>query len=314
MLAMEPNERTRNGVNDKTTKAAPSGRRHPIQQVDWAFVETILGEDTIASRALLTGGACNTNYLLTTSSGNQLVFRLYSRGSPQKDDQAMRLVKNELPVPQIFEMDNNWALMQFVPGKALSPNSPALWDVGRRLGVLSKVQLPRMGEIKPDGTIAPFPFGGFLGFFDQELTNSKTLEWITEPLRSQLRQFIGEKADVYRNLDRQNSLVHGDFNPGNILVNDERVVGILDWEFAMSGSPMIDAGNLLRHLGSNARHELAAGMASSGIHLDRDWVEKSQMADLASHLEFLGSNHSNNFKATCVERIRRLVSPRKGKS
>ena len=45
-------------------------------------------------------------------------------------------------------------------------------------------------------------------------------------------------------------LAHCDFNPKNILV--ERVSGtwvvraVLDWEFAMSGSPLMDVGNMRR--------------------------------------------------------------------
>lgn len=44
-------------------------------------------------------------------------------------------------------------------------------------------------------------------------------------------------------LDRQRpGLVHGDVQPTNILVEDDRVTGLLDWEAAKSGPPALDFG------------------------------------------------------------------------
>jgi hypothetical protein len=45
------------------------------------------------------------------------------------------------------------------------------------------------------------------------------------------------------------SFVHGDFNSTNILVHKGAVTCILDWEFSHAGSPYMDIGNLLRHMG-----------------------------------------------------------------
>jgi aminoglycoside/choline kinase family phosphotransferase len=41
-------------------------------------------------------------------------------------------------------------------------------------------------------------------------------------------------------------LVHADFNPKNILVRGASVAAVLDWEFAFSGTPLFDVGNMLR--------------------------------------------------------------------
>ena len=37
-------------------------------------------------------------------------------------------------------------------------------------------------------------------------------------------------------------LVHGDFKPGNVLIEDDRVIALLDWELAHLGDPMEDLG------------------------------------------------------------------------
>ena len=41
-------------------------------------------------------------------------------------------------------------------------------------------------------------------------------------------------------------LVHSDLNPKNLLLDGDRLTGVLDWEFAHAGSRWTDVGNLLR--------------------------------------------------------------------
>ena len=52
-------------------------------------------------------------------------------------------------------------------------------------------------------------------------------------------------------LESDRRLVHGDFNPTNILIDDGAVSGVLDWEYCHSGTPYMDIGNLLRHTPAN---------------------------------------------------------------
>lgn len=42
--------------------------------------------------------------------------------------------------------------------------------------------------------------------------------------------------------DARHALLHGDPNPGNYLLRDERVVGVVDWELAAIGDPRSDLG------------------------------------------------------------------------
>src|SRR5690606_24916779 len=98
-------------------------RRHPHRSIDWQRIQKVLGADTIASHTLLDGGASNTNYHLKMSSGKEYVCRQYTRGLPQKDYQAMKLIEDELPVPTIFEAGDDWALMRFLHGKPITADS-----------------------------------------------------------------------------------------------------------------------------------------------------------------------------------------------
>ena len=46
-------------------------------------------------------------------------------------------------------------------------------------------------------------------------------------------------------------LVHGDFKPGNVLLEDERLTALLDWELAHLGDPMEDLGWVTQPLRTN---------------------------------------------------------------
>ena len=68
-----------------------------------------------------------------------------------------------------------------------------------------------------------------------------------ELLAENLRTVAADAQDLLDD-DRRVCLVHGDFNAKNLLVDPAalEVTGVLDWEFAMAGSPHADLGNLLR--------------------------------------------------------------------
>lgn len=294
-------------MGDKPNQLPNKSRRNPYQSLDVEAIQKLLRGDRLASHELLTSGACNTNYRIKTVGGRQYVYRLYARGCPRKDYHAMNRVKDIVPVPRFVEMGDNWVLMDFIDGTPLTPESPALVDVGRCLGLLSSIKFDIMGDLNKDGLIEPLPFGGFLGYFEQELKKSEVTQWLPGDLLEKSRRFLERHADVYNELDQHKAMVHGDFNPGNILINGDKVVGILDWEFAMSGSPRTDTGNILRHLGLEAKGPLEKGMLSSGTHLEEGWEVHSQMADLVSHIDFLSSGHTKEFKQGCVDRITNLV-------
>ena len=102
-------------------------------------------------------------------------------------------------------------------------------------------------------------------------------------------------------------LVHGDFNPTNILVRNGRVTGILDWEFAHANTPYMDIGNLLRNIDPTHHDDIARGLESGGMRLPHDWQVRAALIDLGSHLEFLTSQRSDDFKRLCVARIKRFI-------
>ena len=59
---------------------------------------------------------------------------------------------------------------------------------------------------------------------------------------------LAERAQGLLDTVGRASLVHSDLNPKNLLLDPDTlaVTGVLDWEFAHSGHPFTDLGNVLR--------------------------------------------------------------------
>lgn len=108
-------------------------------------------------------------------------------------------------------------------------------------------------------------------------------------------------------MPKHRQLVHGDFNPGNILVHNGEISGVLDWEYAHSGSRYMDIANLLRSMGQAAAPDIERGMAEGGAPLPPDWLKLAALIDLSSHLEFLTSARAETFKTTRVSLVDKFI-------
>jgi aminoglycoside phosphotransferase (APT) family kinase protein len=71
-----------------------------------------------------------------------------------------------------------------------------------------------------------------------------------------------------------------------------KVAGVLDWEFAFAGSPLVDIGNFLRfedELPPGFSASFIKGYLSSSIDLPDNWREVARLLDLAAMVNFLDS-------------------------
>jgi len=152
----------------------------------------------------------------------------------------------EVPVPPVYAYDDTketvpypYLLMGFVTGETLSTVSATLGEKERE-GVTEK-----LGEIL--GRIHAVDY--------REHKNMNTEKWIASPAIQQRVETALEKlrdtdllsdgekkmiTDLYLHSDtfksdRPRSILHGNFSPANVLVKDNEVTGVIDWEFGSLG-------------------------------------------------------------------------------
>lgn len=94
--------------------------------------------------------------------------------------------------------------------------------------------------------------------------------------------------------DKHANLVHGDFDPANILVSHIggrlKIMGILDWEFAYSSSTIGDVSKMLRyayHMPDYYESSFIDGLMSGGYKLPEDWKRRVHIVNILSLLDCL---------------------------
>ena len=282
-------------------------RRNPHQPFDPPLIQGFLSGRELVSAALLTGGKSNSSYKLVLRADDAFVLRLYSSGDAARQTYAMSLVRGLVPVPVELDRGAGWSVFSFLEGELLESVPEHADKTAEVLASIASVSFESQGWIEPDGSITPFSFGGHDGFTDQMLEPPAVLPWIGQEAADETLRIQNSGSRRYGEMDAESRLVHGDFNPMNILIQDGEVSGVLDWEYCHSGSSYMDIGNLLRHTAPAYRHLAEKGLKAGGMALPDDWQERAELADLSSHLEFLTSPLSDDFKRQCVGRIRRFI-------
>ena len=287
-------------------------RRNPYRPFDRSLIRDFLGKREISSAELLPAGKSNTNYKLTLSDGEAYVLRLYSRGNAELETYVMSLVRDLVPVPLEIDRGESWSVFTYLEGDTLKSVPEHSGVAAQALARISSVVFESPGWINADGSVSAFSFGGVSGFITQTLQSANARAWLRQEAVEAIHEILKRETRRLDELDAESRLVHGDFNPTNILIHQGVVSGVLDWEFCHSGTPHMDIGNLLRNTDPEFHDQIKLGLETGGMSLPGDWKERAELVDLGSHLEFLTSHRSESFKRRCVARIHRFIQRFKG--
>ena len=215
-------------------------------------------------------------------------------------------MRDLVPVPAERDRGEGWSVVEFLDGVLLEEAPQYVGGAAEALARIGSVEFETPGLINADGSITSFDFGG-KSFSHMQLETAEVLRWIGQEAAESVLAILENEADRRAELGAESRLVHGDYNATNILVHDDGVSGVLDWEFSMSGTPYMDIGNLLRNTEPQYHDLVESGLRAGGMAPPADWKERAELVDLGSHLEFLTSTRSDEFKRSCVARIGRFI-------
>ncbi|MFI5619638.1 phosphotransferase [Streptomyces sp. NPDC051567] len=222
-------------------------------------------------------------------------------------------------------------LYRFVDGTPLSQvlaDGPASGDaraLGRAVGTvlarIGRVRLPRPG-VFGDSSLVPAPdgaapLGDLPGFVDHCLVTAAPDGPLSGTDAAVLRALARRGPRAVTSVAGESSLVHGDFNPKNVLVQRRAgqwaVAAVLDWELAFSGSPLFDVGNMLRFA-----HEyppaftrgFVDGFRGGNGRLPADWRRLSRTLDLFALADILTAPPDPAYFARAHTVLRRSAADR----
>jgi len=275
----------------------------------------------VAGYELLAGGLTNRNFKIHFEADfKTVVLRVYRDGPSacNKEVALHDLIHKEVPVANIIyahaEANDglpSFTVLEYVEAltfqqlkrtKDLSAIQQAAASVGETLAHIGRFPFGTSGAILFDHTSGELRIGEqFISgadpvprMLDRFLASLVFQQRATLELIERLHNFAWSYAPLLPNLQTERGLVHNDYGNRNILVGQKsgqwRVAAVLDWEFAISGSPLLDVGHFLRYERCDQRlrepHFSRAFVEHGGSLPDR-WQEIVKLIDLTGLVESL---------------------------
>jgi aminoglycoside phosphotransferase (APT) family kinase protein len=311
-------------------------RSHPLVEIDAVTLGRMLAPVSrgrrIEAASLLGGGLANASYRVDLAGMDApVVVRAYLRDASAAEREAavLRLVRDRVPVPRVLHVGRDeqagltYAVLTWMEGVTVNalisagepaPVLAAARSAGRALAQLRGFSFPRAGLLGPDLQVQiPFDAGpaGLVEFVRRCLFDDGAADGLTPTMTDRLWRFVQDNAHELSAIEGDATLVHSDFNPPNLLVRTggarPEISAILDWEFAHSGTPLADIGNMLRDqrsLPAAFRSEFIDGYVEGGGSLPDGWERLAALVDLTALLDFLRRDRPGE---TMLRDVRDLV-------
>lgn len=256
----------------------------------------------------MSGGCANLNYKITFSDDSKpLLLRIYIRDPEsayreQKIGQLLENYRDTVPVAKVFFVGDcegyRYALVEYIFGVTLRDlllqDAPKAWvdlvyDAGKMLAAVGNVEFPAAGLFDCNLKVTkPFVGKSIGDEINTILREHLAQEHLGQERIEKIKQIFLTHADLLPDASHHH-LVHGDFDPSNILVEQHhdrwRIVALLDWEFAFSGSRLWDVSNMLRYahcMPAVYQDSFLKGLFDAGIVLPDQWNEITHLLSLVS--------------------------------
>lgn len=318
------------GAPDASRWLRAEPRRILPEPVLHRIVSRALPHSRLLQAEPLTGGLRNANFKLRLDSADRpMVLRIYEHHASlcQKEIDLLRMLGGLVPVPEVVYAEPEgrdgippFALLNYVDGITfhelrrggdLEAIAQAAGSAGEALAAIGHFRFPKAGWLGPGPDVtAPLLEGpdSMPRFLDLCLASANLERWMPGELRDRVHTLAGLYAPAIAELDKESRLVHGDFNRRNLVVSPGtgrwRVAAVLDWEFAVSSTPLADVGSFLRY--ERAARPLlephfSQGYRQAGGELPGDWRRLARWVHLLAICESL--THDDLPPATGAELV-----------
>jgi fructokinase len=280
------------------------------------IVDRALPHSRLLEARPLSEGRRNANFQLRLDSPDRpMVLRIYEHDASlcQKEIDILRTLGGSVPVAEVVYAEPRgldeippFALLDYVEGMDIrelrrsgdtEAIAQAAGSAGEVLAAIGSFHFPKGGWLGP-GPVVTMPLlegaDPMPRFVDLCLGSANLARRMPAELRDRLHALVWAQAGALAELQRESRLVHGDFNARNLVVRLASgrwsVAAVLDWEFAVSSTPLADLGNFLRYDRAASpllEPHFSNGYRRAGGELAGDWRERARWTDLVAICESL---------------------------
>ena len=300
----------------------PEGMLEKMVQLAYPNKKLILFE-------LIAGGCANLNIkILLKDEKHPLILRVYLRDkeAAYREQKLAALLKQTVPIPLTHYIgkleEYHFAITEFISGIPLrdlllgeAPHdiSAIMYEVGVILSKIAMYKFSGAGFFDKELNVIPLSSSyDYLIFTRDCLKHEAVLSVLTPEMIFKITQTISHYGHLFPSKSEKH-LVHGDYDPANILVHKVdsawKVSGVLDWEFAFSGSVLWDVANMFRYAHKMPRKFQDAflkGLISDGVTLPENWRITINLLNLLLILDCLKRSNTKSHPNKCSD-IRELI-------
>lgn len=293
----------------------------------------ILDVENIVEIIPINEGCRTTNYIIKTNMHLQkYILKIYfsTEQNYKKEIRLLTRLREDgvIPVPKIHRIskhtiikDKEYAIYEYMEGKTVgqaisegyTPNEEFVRDVAKYLAMIHSYKFNRLGFLGENLNVQEElpPLVSWYEMFMGENAQRRLGKEIVD----KIKQIIRENEKILLKLDKDIRLVHGDFQGTNILVKDNKLSGILDWEFAMAGHPIADIGQFFRYEEYYDKNLIQVFEneynKNSDYKLTENWYRTSKLRDLTNLIQLINSdmdmpNKYANIKAIVVNILKQF--------
>ncbi|WP_026694125.1 phosphotransferase family protein [Peribacillus kribbensis] len=294
------------------------------------MVRPFLKESEVQQVQLLSGGLNNSNIKIVTKTNEEYVLRIYP-GHKQRMEVERGILKllDGIPVPLPLYHDSSctgykypFMILSWIQGVQLSEIikrgekkavSNAAEKAGEVLAKIHRVTFSASGFFNEELTIQePLELDAenFLLYIEDSVVSGFARKHLGTDLAEKVYRFSSAHAGMMDDLGQQTSLVHGDFNPLNLLAEEQKgevhITGVLDWEYALSGTALMDIGNMLRYEDIEYPEFLSSFMQSYQVNggcLPDNWLQKAKLIDLIALCGLLNKKECGEVRIRDIKRL-----------
>lgn len=273
-------------------------------------------QSPIESLNLLSEGCANTNYKVTFKNNTSpVVIRIYVRekSALSRELAIHQFIANKIPIPAYLYSDARcdhypypYAITEWIDGVlmrevVLKKNEQAIkecaFEAGKYLNQLRKIKFSDGGFFQEGLIVRPFnETEKYLPYVLNLLKDRVVIESLGKSLLDAVTNLVKQYSALLPDENEAN-LTHADYDPANIMVKQYhdkwKIAAILDWEFAFSGTYLLDVGMMLRYshkLSPCYEQQFIAGIESNGFCLPKDWKKQAKLMDLLCLLQLAHYN------------------------
>jgi aminoglycoside phosphotransferase (APT) family kinase protein len=281
-------------------------------------------QNKLASHEVISGGCANLNIKITLQDKEQLyILRVYLRDKDAAyvEQKLGVLLKDKVPIPQIYfvgDLDaHRFSVAEFMPGITLRDlllgdeacdMEELMREAGEILGRIQTIRFSISGFFSKDLTIQePLTQDGYVSFAKDCLKHPTVIHILGEESISKIDHLLDVHAVLFPD-ETQTHLVHGDFDPANLLVKKSdgfwKISGVLDWEFAYCASPLQDVALMLRyahHMPTVYEAAFLSGLQNGGVELPDDWRLRIDLLNILNLLSCLVRSAPDQHPNRCAD-------------